>query len=125
MTPGNKQGWELKKKSRCAMNMPPSAPSEEDAVIKYVCGVDMGSQSCAGCICRPDKSVVVKSIAFANAKEGWQVWEKRLNQLGAPPSQILIGMEATSRDARKFISRVGAARLCVASLASATNASVS
>jgi hypothetical protein len=41
--------------------------------------------------------VVIKSITFANAREGWQIWEEKLNQLDAPPSQILIGMEATSR----------------------------
>jgi transposase len=52
------------------MNMTPLAsPSEEEASIKYVCGVDVGSQSCAGCMCRPDKSVVVKSITFANTRE--------------------------------------------------------
>ncbi len=79
------------------MNMPPLAPFSEGAVIKYVCGIDIGSQSCAGCICRPDKSVVIKSITFANAREGWQIWEEKLNQLDAPPGQILIGMEATSR----------------------------
>ena len=74
-----------------------STPSEERANIKYVCGIDMGSQSCAGCLCRPDKRVVIKSITFANAREGWQVWEEKLSLLDAPPSQILIGMEATSR----------------------------
>ena len=50
-----------------------ASASEEEASIKYVCGVDVGSQSCAGCMCRPDKSVVVKSITFANTREGWQV----------------------------------------------------
>src|SRR5438445_12443385 len=79
------------------MRRTPSAPSEEEATIKYVCGIDIGSQSCAGCICRPDKSVVIKSITFANAREGWQIWEEKLNQLDAPAGQILIGMEATSR----------------------------
>jgi transposase len=79
------------------MNTIPSAsPAEEEATIKYVCGIDVGSQSCAGCICRPDKSIVVKSITFANAREGWKVWEEKLSQLDAPPKQILIGMEATS-----------------------------
>jgi transposase len=71
--------------------------SQEETTIKYVCGIDLGSQSCAGCITRPDKSVVVKPLTFANAREGWQVWEEKLSQLDAPPSQILIGMEATSR----------------------------
>src|SRR6266699_707732 len=83
--------------SRCAMSITASASSEEEATIKYVCGIDIGSQSCAGCICRPDKSVVIKPITFANAREGWQVWEEKLSQLDAPPNQILIGMEATSR----------------------------
>jgi len=102
-----------------------SAPSQEEATIKYVCGIDIGSQSCAGCICRPDKSVVIKAITFANAREGWQIWKEKLNQLDAPPSQILIGMEATSRDAGESLSRVGAARLCAASLTSRTNSSLS
>src|SRR6266567_7152912 len=79
------------------MSMTLSTPSSEEANIKYVCGIDIGSQTCSGCITRPDKSVVVKSITFANAREGWQVWEKRLSQLEVEPSQILIGMEATSR----------------------------
>src|SRR5215472_12838880 len=84
--------------SRCAMSMTTSSTSTEEATIKYVCGVDIGSQSCAGCMCRPDKSVVVKSIMFANARDGWQIWQEKLNLLDAAPSQILIGMEATSRD---------------------------
>ncbi len=78
------------------MSMTTSSTSSEEATIKYVCGVDIGSQSCVGCICRPDKSMVVKSIPFANAREGWQIWEEKLSQLDAPPKQILIGMEATS-----------------------------
>jgi transposase len=94
---GNEQERNMKEKRRCAMKMPPPAPSSEGAVIKYVCGIDIGSQSCAACICRPDKSVVIKSITFANAREGWQIWEEKLNQLDAPAGQILIGMEATSR----------------------------
>src|SRR5438034_5440562 len=85
------------RKSRCAMSTTTSASSAEEATIKYVCGIDIGSESCAGCICRPDKRVVVKSMTFANAREGWQVWEEKLSRLDASPSQILIGMEATSR----------------------------
>src|SRR6266481_5712260 len=85
------------KQKRCAMSITPSAPSSEGATIKYVCGIDSGSQSCAGCMCRPDKSVVLKPITFANAREGWQIWEEKLNRLDAAPDQIVIGMEATSR----------------------------
>ena len=97
MMRGNEQEPSLKEKRRCAMKMPPPAPSSEGAVIKYVCGIDIGSQCCVGCICRPDKSVVIKSITFANAREGWQIWEEKLKQLDAPAGEILIGMEATSR----------------------------
>src|SRR5256714_6354150 len=97
MMRGNEQEPSLKEKRRCAMKMPPPAPSEEGANIQYVCGIDIGSQSCAGCICRPDKSVVIKAITFANAREGWQIWEEKLKQLDAPAGEILIGMEATSR----------------------------
>ena len=79
------------------MSTTTSASSAEEATLKFVCGIDIGSQSCAGCICRPDKSVVVKPMTFANAKEGWQVLVEKLTQLDAAPGQVLIGMEATSR----------------------------
>src|SRR6266699_7202433 len=62
--------------SRCVMKTAASTFSPEEMSIKYVCGVDIGSQSCAGCILRSDKSVVAKAIRFANAREGWQVWEE-------------------------------------------------
>ena len=79
------------------MSTTTSASSVEEASIKYVCGIDIGSQSCAGCVTRPDKSVVVKPMTTALAREGWQVLGEKLTQLDAAPSQILIGMEATSR----------------------------
>jgi transposase len=74
-----------------------SASSCEEVAIKSVCGIDIGSQSCAGCICRPDKSLVVKHTAFANSKDGWNVWLDKLSHLDALPGEILIGMEATAR----------------------------
>jgi transposase len=79
------------------MSRTASASSEEEATIKYVCGIDIGSQSCSGCICRPDKSVVVKPITFTNTQEGWRLLVEKLTKLDAAPGQILIGMEATSR----------------------------
>lgn len=79
------------------MSQSPSGSSQEDTPIKYVCGIDVGSQSCSGCVCRPDKSVVVKPVTFANAKDGWDVLFEKLSRLDAVPKQILIGMEATSR----------------------------
>src|SRR5258708_32246710 len=102
------------RKRRCAMNRTVLSASSEEATIKYVCGIDIGSQSCAGCLCRPDKSVVIKSITFANPRQGWQIWEEKLNQLEAPPSQILIGLQATSRYGEKPIHdlRPAAKMLC-------------
>ena len=79
------------------MSMTLSASSQEQATIKYVCGIDIGSQSCAGCICQPDKSLVGKPLVFANGKEGWDVLLDKLNHLDALPQEILIGMEATAR----------------------------
>ncbi|WP_040442342.1 IS110 family transposase [Ktedonobacter racemifer] len=79
------------------MEMTPPASEGQGAEIKYVCGIDIGSQSCSGCITRPDKSVVVKPTTFANAREGWDLWEEKLSRLDAALSQIMIGMEATSR----------------------------
>lgn len=79
------------------MQTTPTACSSTEAEIKYVCGIDIGSQSCWGCITRPDKSVVVKPTSFVNAQEGWKIWEEKLSQLDAAPEQIVIGMEATSR----------------------------
>lgn len=79
-----------------------SAFQASGAEIKYVCGIDIGSQSCSGCITRSDKSVVVKPTTFANAREGWNVWEEKLSKLDAAPSQIMIGMEATSRYHENF-----------------------
>src|SRR5258708_18558708 len=99
--------------------------SPEEMSIKYVCGIDIGSQSCAGCILRLDKSVVVKPVSFANAREGWQLWEEKLSRLDAMPSQILIGMEATSRNAGEFVPGVGTPGLCAAPVALRTNPSVS
>src|SRR5690349_15521230 len=87
----------MKEKRRCVMKIAPPPPSSEGKGIKYVCGIDIGSQSCVGCIWRPDKRVVLKSISVANVRAGWQIWEEKLNQLDASAAEILIGMEATSR----------------------------
>jgi transposase len=60
-------------------------------------GLTSEANPARGCILRSNKSVIVKAIPFANARQGWQLWEEKLSQLDAAPSQILIGMEATSR----------------------------
>ena len=107
------------------MSTTPSASSCGEAALKYVCGIDIGSQSCAGCICRPDKSVVVKSMTFANSKQGWQVIEEKLSQLDAAPGQIVIGMEATSRSHENLYHELEQRGYQMRRLASRTNASLS
>lgn len=79
------------------MKQATSTFSPQEMGITYVCGLDIGSQSCAGCIIRLDRSVVLKPTTFENTKAGWLVWEEHLSQLDAPANQILVGMEATSR----------------------------
>ena len=113
------------RKSRCAMSTTASTSSGEEAPIKYVCGIDIGSQACAGCICRPDKSLVRKPIATALGKEGWDVLLDKLSHLDARHEEILIGMQATARGSRELVPRVGAARLSALLVPSGTNASVS
>ena len=88
---------EMNQKSRCQMSPSLSASSCEVVAIKYVCGIDIGSQSCAGCIYRPDKHLVVKPTVFANSKDGWTIVLDKLSHLDALPNEILIGMEATAR----------------------------
>jgi hypothetical protein len=85
------------RKRRWIMNTTSFLSSGEEAIIKYVCGIDVGSQSCSGCICRPNKQMVVKPVTFANSREGWHVLLERLRQLEVSPEQIVIGMEATAR----------------------------
>lgn len=63
----------------------------------YVVGIDIGSQSCAFCVCKPDKSQVVKPTTFENAQPGFLLLESRLAQLEVPAERVLIGLEATSR----------------------------
>lgn len=79
------------------MKQATSTFSPEKMSITYVCGLDIGSQSCSGCVLRLDRSVVLKPMTFENTKAGWQVWMEHLSRLDAPANEILIGMEATSR----------------------------
>jgi transposase len=107
------------------MSMTPSACSQEQATITYVCGIDIGSQSCAGCVTRPDKSLVGKPLVFANRKEGWDVLLDKLNHLDALPQAILIGMEATARYSENLYHAACAARLSAVFVTSGTDASAS
>src|SRR6266566_3005639 len=79
------------------MSRPSEPPLAEGRSIQYVSGIDIGSQSCLGCMCSLDKRVLVKPMEFANTKAGWEVFVEKLEQLGVAPSAILVGMEATAR----------------------------
>ena len=74
----------------------PTSPVDASR-FAYVVGVDIGSQTCDFCVLKPDKSQVIKSTEFANARPGFEVLHSKLVQLGVPPEQVLIGLEATSR----------------------------
>ena len=74
-----------------------SPPSKEGLPIRYAAGIDVGSQSCSFCVLQPDKSIAIKPTNFANAAAGFALLQEKLERLGVPTSQILVGLEATSR----------------------------
>src|SRR5947209_10580915 len=125
MMRGNEQEPSLKEKRRCAMKMPPPAPSSEGAVIKYVCGIDIGSQCCVGCICRPDKSVVKKRDPLCQCQRGLADLGRETEAVGCScwRDPHWHGSHLPLRG--KSLSGVGAARVRAASLTSRTNPSFS
>ena len=74
----------------------PSA-SVDASSFQLVVGIDISSQTCRFCALKPDKSQVIKPTEFANAPTGFGMLQEKLEQLGVPPEQVLIGLEATSR----------------------------
>lgn len=82
--------------------MNPSASSQEEAPLTSLGGIDVGSQSCAGCVYRLDKSLVVKPFTFANTQEGCNVLLHKRTQLDVLPSQILVGREARARSSENL-----------------------
>jgi transposase len=65
--------------------------------FQYIVGVDIGSQTGSFCALKPDKSQALKPMEFPNDTVGFTVVHEKLEHLGVPPNQILIGLEATSR----------------------------
>src|ERR671926_614482 len=74
-----------------------STPPDSAAPPRYVVGLDVGSESCLVAVLTPDKRVVRKPFAIANAGDGFTRLDQQLAQLGCPPHEILIGLEATGR----------------------------
>jgi transposase len=73
------------------------SPREEGASLRYVVGLDVGSETCLVAVLRPDKSVLLKPFAIPNAGPGFESLVTKVGQLGSPPAQILVGLEATGR----------------------------
>jgi len=74
-----------------------SFPMPGPAPLAYVVGIDIGSQSCMMCCLTMEKRQVIKPSSFANKAEGFSSLFERLERLGTPADQILVGLEATSR----------------------------
>ena len=103
-------------------DIPPSSVDASD--FTYVVGIDIGSHSCDFCVLKPDKSQVIKPTAFANARSGFEVLQSKIAQLHVPAERVLIGLEATSRDARESLPVSGRPGLPVVSAPSQANPSV-
>jgi hypothetical protein len=58
-----------------------------------------------------DKQQAIKSTPFANSVQGFVWLFERLAGLGVTPKQILVGLEATSRDARESVAGLAQAWL--------------
>src|SRR5205823_8643475 len=43
-----------------------SSAQVDASSFAYVVGIDIGSQTCSFCVCKPDKSQVIKPTEFAN-----------------------------------------------------------
>jgi transposase len=89
--------------------------------FSYVVGIDIGSQTCCFTVLTPQKQVVIKPTELANAASGFAVLQERITRLGAVPAQIVVGLEATSRNAGESLSLPPATRLSPVFVASSTN----
>ena len=75
----------------------PPSPLVDASSFKYVVGVDLGSQTGSLCALKPNKSQGIKPPDFANAPAGFGVLQEKLERLGVPPEQVLIGVQFTSQ----------------------------
>ena len=65
--------------------------------LPYVVGIDVGADTCAVSILRPDKTAVRSPFPIANPASGFAHLAATLAQLGCSPGQIRVGLEATGR----------------------------
>jgi transposase len=74
-----------------------SSPLPDAVVTTHVVGIDIGLESCTMSCLTMDKRQVIKATSFTNTLQGFDWLFERLEGLGVAPSQILVGLEATSR----------------------------
>jgi transposase len=74
-----------------------AAPATGGAAPRYIVELDVGSATCLVAVLTPDKRVVRKPFAIANAGAGFTQLAQQLAQLGCAPHAILVGLEATGR----------------------------
>src|ERR1700687_4540012 len=65
--------------------------------FSYFVGIDIGSETCCFTILTPQRKVVLKPTEMANLASGFALLQERITRLGGAPSQIVVGLEATSR----------------------------
>jgi transposase len=73
------------------------SPAGAAAAPHFVVGLDVGSETCLVAVLTPDKRVVRKPFAIANAGDGFARLDQQLTQLGCTPHEIIVGLEATGR----------------------------
>lgn len=74
-----------------------TSPASLPVVDSWVVGIDVGSDSCTFCVLTPDRTLLLKPLAFPNTVEGFAVVHSKLTSLGVIPAQTQIGLEATGR----------------------------
>lgn len=80
------------------------SPTPTPAALAYVVGIDIGMESYMMCCLTMEKRQVIKPSQFSNDAQGFEWLFAHLESLKVAPDQILVGLEATSRDARKSLS---------------------
>ena len=74
-----------------------SSPPGDTCPPRYIVGLDVGSERCTVAALTPDKRVVLKPFAIANAGPGFDHLHQQVAPLPCSPAEIVIGLEATGR----------------------------
>ena len=100
-----------------------TAPSVllDPSSFSYVVGIDIGSETCCFTVLTPQKHVIVKPTEVTNEASGFAMLLERITRLGKAPAQIVVGLEATSRDAGESFSLSPTTGVSPVFAASATN----